>query len=368
MARPTPTTAFVCYDMEQNTANNDYLETYQTEVDGRDGRHAYTLYVGRPTYTLFLPLGESNSSDLNTTALASAMRSELSELAPEREGQFQYCEPGGCRISEFCGRDKLCHEIDCESLFHYGPESVAGVQDKEAAHADADADAEHLEINCQMRNDDTADDTANTTDFSPCANNVWPLAVKYECRGLNQYYNNENFCPEDSLSDGRFMSFARRCVAHPNPSKSFVCYDMKETNLDSYVADYMNLITDNPICTSDNVLFSDEELPMCPANIEDRTMLMDDCFTAVHRMTNIIRGPNFGTNLYWRNMQEDALLNDLNLEALSFALYSTLTGESPSNPDPQSRAYSYSPWSAGLLVSFVFVVVGGIFTGNMGEW
>ena len=371
-ARPTPDTALVCYDMggvavavsasgntdtaatETETATtrqfdneNDSLRPYLAEIDGMAGRHVYSLYVSAPSYGYFLPLGESNSTELNTTALQSSMYSSLTTSQPEEERPFGYCEPGGCRIEEFCGRDKVCHSIDCDNLYRYGPVSMAGEQE------DPDSDPQ---VECTLHEEFIGSNDTSTN--TPCEDDEWPIALEYRCSPFNIWSSSSALCPKYSNSDGRLLSFARRCVGQPNPDQTFVCYDMKGVSLPDYTADYVDIVANNPNCTTNNLepYLLDEEnknWPMCPTD-------SPSCITARHQMTNQVKNQSYGTNLYWHDMSEDAFLHDLNLEALDHALYSQLIGARLSGSTPESNSRGKLGLASSVMVVTVVYFVANV--------
>ena len=73
-------------------AEIDYVEPYLDDINGRTGRHVYSLSVMAPSYGYILPLGEYNATELNTTALQSCMDCSLSNSQAEDKRAFGYCD------------------------------------------------------------------------------------------------------------------------------------------------------------------------------------------------------------------------------------------------------------------------------------
>lgn len=331
-ARPNATTAFVCYDLASSSLDtgpdvNEYVQDYLASVNNDTaGKHVYTLKVGAPTYTYFLPLGENNQTAFNSVAAQSAMSSNLDVIY---DRPFGFCESSnGCRIGEFCGRDNACHEIHCENLYEYGPTSLAGKRD--LGNTD---DEGLLECSLQQENMTTGENTSMASEI--CDDNEWPVALEYRCSPPmmgNVFSFPPKVCPREieARSDGRYMSFVRKCMAQPNPDQSFACFDMKgaqDVSLADYAATYVEKIQQNPICTSDNLgpefPVVTQDWPMCPRNYTGT----EDCLTARHTIQSLVQNQSYSTSMYWYGTSEDALQNDnVNLEALDKAIFSVLTG------------------------------------------
>ena len=334
-ARPTPDTALVCYDMGTTTiqpeatgrqVESEYLENYLEDIDGRTGHHVYSLFMMAPSYGIFLPLGEYNATTkFNATVLQSSMACSLRNSQPE-DTPFGYCdENGGCRVHEFCGRDEICHSIDCENLYQYGPDSMVGVQEEDS---DSNNSGDPSQLTCTLYNEEEDDDIlGNDTAgifYEICEDDRWPTALEYKCSPRNIWSGTIDGCPQTSKSDGRVLSFARRCLGQPNPDQIFLCYDMKGIFLADYTADYVQLVTEHPNCTEQNLdsflgAKGYGDWPMCPQQ-------EPNCLMARHEMTNRLYGNGYSTNLYWHKTSEDALAHPLNLDALDNALYSRLFG------------------------------------------
>ena len=364
-ARPTPDTTLVCYDMGTTTlpvaterqAEPDYLQHYLEDIGGRTGRHVYSLSVMAPSYGIFLPLGDYNETELNTTVLQSSMGCSLRNSQPG-DKPFGYCdENGGCRVHEFCGRDKTCHSIDCDNLYQYGPVSMVGEQE----YFDSSNSGGASQLTCALYNEEEenviiGNDTSGIY-HDICQDDEWPTALEYKCSPRNIWSGASDACPQKSKSDGRLLSFARRCLGQPNPDQIFLCYDMKGVSLADYTADYVQLVTENPNCTKENLdsFLGPERFgdwPMCPQE-------EPNCLTARHEMTNRLYGDGYSTNLYWRKMSEDALAYPLNLDALDKALYSRLYGWRRPDPWDSDDDSGCGPWRFGssvMVATAAFVV------------
>ena len=386
-ARPTHNTTLVCYDMGTSSSSDSI--SFAAINNDAVGKHVYSLYVMGPGYYYFLPLGESSSNrtELNITVLQSSMYSELSESyqPPDLERPigsfFDYCEPGGCRISEFCGRDKVCHSIDCDNLYQYGPEGMAGAQDDPDSHPEQyqctmqhsnnDADLLTTSTSAAKSNNDTSL-MINAPPTPVCDDGAWPIALEYRCSLRNSGSSAFTLCPQNSNSNGRMLSFARRCTGQPNPDQTFVCYDMKGvSSLAEYAANYVNLVSTNSTCTMDDnqIKWMDKEVqswPMCRRG--DWTT--SECRTARHIMMNRVNGPSFiNTNIYWHEMSEDAFMNELSLEALDNAIYSKLTGMRPDKPDSNADGIGTENGSHGALLSpissGIAIAIGSFFVSSV---
>ena len=253
----------------------------------------------------------------------------------EDERAFRYCDDqnideaqvgGGCRIHEFCGRDKRCHSIGCDNLYRYGPDSIVGVKEEDWEDNDT-------ELTCTF-NDEVdgvamENDTSGTS-YGICEGDEWPVAMGYSCSPGNLWVGWSSLgiaCTQKAEPRKRTLPFARRCEGQPNPHQVFLCYDMKEVILSDYTGDYMKLATDGN-CT----------------------------MTARHEITNRVVGNSYSTNLYPRRVYEDAL------EAVDNALYSRLFGwhkqESLDSEDSSGSEdiSGCGPWSL-ITPLFTLIVV-----------
>lgn len=382
-ARPTFNTTLVCYDMGTSSSSDSI--SFAAINNATVGEHVYNLYVSAPSYAVSLPLGEpsSNRTELNITVLQSSMYSALldSYQPPELDRPigsfFDFCEPGGCRISEFCGRDKVCHSIDCDNLYQHGPEGMAGAQDDPDSHPAQyqctmqhsynDADLLPTSTSTAKSNNDTSL-MINAPPKPVCDDGAWPIALEYRCSLPNFLSSAFTLCPQNSKSNGRMLSFARRCTGQPNPDQTFVCYDMKGvSSLEEYAANYVNLVSTNSTCTTDNTLseWMAEEVqswPMCRRG----DWATSECRSARHIMMNQVNGPSFiNGNIYWHEMSEDAFMNELSLEALDNAIYSELTGMRYDKPDSDVDWVGTESSSHGALLSPISVgiaiTIGSVF-------
>lgn len=259
-AKPSEDTGFVCFDISPDTDYDAYFSSVPMDSSVADQENCTTaensssshyFYTGRVIGPQVGLSYESYGSETwNVSLAAAAMVSEYFEV--ERINDFPFCS-GGCKYTEFCGQDGMCHSYNCENVYAYGPASVTG-------HGDGDArgdlmctstlTAEHY---CQVADDGLTEYLKNSTEYD--GNNVespWPVALQYQCLPVNISYD-PDLCALKRL-ESRYVTFNRFCEAKPNPEQNFTCFDINpDTDMESYLADYLNATAMNTNCTIDNL-------------------------------------------------------------------------------------------------------------------
>jgi hypothetical protein len=264
-SKPSEDTGFVCFDIAPDTDYDAYFSSVPMDPSGSDQENctaeyndtSHYFYTGRvicPQVSLMYEW--TGSETWNVTLAAAAMVSEYFEVP--RSNDFPICSDG-CKYTEFCGQDGVCHSYNCENVYTYGPASVAG-------HGDGDTrgnltctstlTAEHY---CHVAETELMGYIQNSTEYE----SPWPVALQYHCLPVLVWLPPDK-CAEKRL-ESRYVTFNRFCEAKPNLEQNFTCFDIDpETDMESYLADYLIATTMNANCTIDNIgppfnEFEDEE-------------------------------------------------------------------------------------------------------------
>ena len=253
---------FVCYDMAPDTDFEAYYEEYiaATEKDldpincTEDNEtytehHIYTSELSYPVEGFVTTLSSDySSSDFNVTLATRTLVANLFAVNLTRT-VFALCE-NGCKSTEFCGQDGSCHEFNCVNVYDYGPKTVTGhdYQDPSAPQLQC-SDPAPTEV---AFNTCLYDPSALDADLTKNVESPWPLLLTYQCSPYD-YFTHPEACAYDFL-DGRYVTFNRFCSASLNEYQDFVCYDMNpDTDMERYLADYLNQTAFHSQCTDDNV-------------------------------------------------------------------------------------------------------------------
>jgi hypothetical protein len=345
-AQPSEQTGFICYDISNFPQH--WEDTSQAFVERSEalnitgGTYSYNLYVNGyaiqqengqefPSYMgEFRPLGEDGDrSVFNATAARSAMHARAFLVF---ESPLHHDCAGGCRLSEFCGKDGLCHEIDCDHFWDYGPVEFTGNSDEALASG--------VDLNCTLE--------PQEAEANPC-DEQWPLALEYRCEEPYVITFRSPACqPNDN--DARGLPFHRTCAAKPNPTQEFVCFDLKGApNMVAFTTDYLQTTVENPQCT-------DAELVSWDGSADAKN---DTEWVAYHYQTHGVRNDGYSTPLYFEVPYQRASDEEdpLDLDALKHAMYASLVGKAP--PSDATMRFSGGATFWGFLAAIVYI---GFFT------
>lgn len=345
-AQPTNETGFVCYDLNMNEDFDAYTADYVDHSQELNGTHTYTLYV--EGYTMrqnedpsneyeypssigqFRSLGEFGEDDRSTFNATAARAAMYSRSFPKYDSPLPNCGRG-CRLHEFCGEDRVCHNINCDNFWMYGPQAFTGRQL-----------AFDLDLSCSLQ--------LQNSSANPCGDSNWPVALQYMCRPEN-IFSRTDVCLDNDNDETRHVSFHRMCTAKPSPTQEFVCFDLKQVpDLEAYVADYVQSTSANPNCT-------EQEMNMWPLSQSD----LDKKWVAYHHQTHRIRNNSFGTSLYIRPPYQYASQEPLDLMSLDHTMFSRLAGSAPPDESPELEDESTSAairihWSVAYLSSLLIII------------
>jgi hypothetical protein len=330
-----------------------------------------------------------DSSVFNETAARATIHSVFFETYGS---PYAYCE-FGCPVDEFCGEDGECHIVgDCEVFYKYGPKTMTGrYNDESDVLSGATIDGPYK--------DQDMDNLVCTTEYPQmdhpyqvCGDSK-PLAVQYECNPFRTYTFGNAPCPEPFL-ESRYIFFHRMCTAYPNEHQDFVCYDMQGftdlQQLQSYTQDYVDIVTEHPNCTVDNLRDTTEadaagfENPTtCTVSdyeASERVGFRPQCLEPSHTYTNSVSNTSYRTFLLSRNNKVWSFLGSssssddefvVDEAMLKVSIYSHLGGEIPDNVDggdggsdgagkdgPSSAGNSLNLFVATLLARFTWLVAG----------
>jgi hypothetical protein len=321
-ARPSPTTVFVCYDISPDTDLESYFADYAEATAGQENTvscgannarnsHFYTGIFETPSYARFS--GPYSSEAFDNSLVQAAMIGSYAEVAEESD--FLFCDPG-CKYTEFCGRDRKCHEFNCNNFYLQGPIAYTG----------QGGDGEDVPGTLKCFDTNPSDGLCGE-ESDP---SVFPLALKYECRPQTIEYSRDDDCPLPRRFQGRrFVSYNRYCTAEPNPDQVFTCYDISpETDTQTYFEDYINDVQSNPNCTEENLRYPEDA-----TNSENRTVELGghQYASCLHSVAN-----DRDCSVFYGY---DSSLDTLNIDRARFTMSVTLSGERTQSPDSGATKY-----------------------------
>jgi hypothetical protein len=312
-ARPSPKTAFVCYDISPETDSETYFADYVEATTGQENTvpcgganttdrnsNFYTGIFKAPRYTVFA--GPDSSEAFDTSSVQAAMIGSYAEV---EESEFPFCDPG-CKDTEFCGRDLKCYEFNCDNFYLQGPTAYTG------KGSDGEDAAETLKC---FDTPNPSDGLCGETGDDPAP--VFPLALKYECLPQNVYYTIDDDCPSPRFQ-GRFVSYNRYCTAEPNPDQVFTCYDISpETDTQTYFEDYINNVQSNPNCTEENLRY--------PPDAYDSSTNKAVELVGVHQYRTCLQNVTNGDCSVFDGY--DSSLDTFDIDRARFVMSATLSGE-----------------------------------------
>lgn len=258
-AKPSENTGFVCFDIAPDTDYDAYFSSVPMDPSGSDQENctaeyndtSHYFYTGRVIGPqVWLVYEFEGTKTWNVSLAAAAMVSEYFEV--QHFNDFPFCSDG-CKYTEFCGQDGMCHSYNCENVYAYGPASVTG-------HGDGDTRGNLMctstltgEHYCQVADDGLTEYLKNSTEYD--GNDIespWPVALQYQCLPVNVWWE-PDWCALKRL-ESRYVTFNRFCEAKPNPEQNFTCFDIDPvTDMKSYLADYLNATAVNTNCTIYNL-------------------------------------------------------------------------------------------------------------------
>jgi hypothetical protein len=258
-AKPSEDTGFICFDIAPDTDYDAYFSSVPMDPSGSEQENCTSEYNGTSHFfytgrvngpQVGLMYEWTGSETWNVSLAAAAMVSEYFEV--QHFNDFPFCS-GGCKYTEFCGQDGICHSYNCENVYAYGPASVTGHGDgdtRDDLMCTSTLTAEHY---CQVADDGWAEYLQDSTDYD--GDNIespWPVALQFQCLPVNVWWQ-PDWCALKRL-ESRYVTFNRFCEAKPNPEQNFTCFDIDPvTDMESYLADYLKATAVNTNCTIYNM-------------------------------------------------------------------------------------------------------------------
>ena len=165
-------------------------------------------------------------------------------------------------ITEFCGTDGQCHNVNCETLYKYGNPEFTYVNESTTD-----------DLTCyefETKNEPDREFLTSVSPSGPCGTydddngNSRVIGVRYGCGHYYCKYNNPD------LIDNIVVPYNRKCVAKQQIDRSFVCYDMSPTSTDvtTYFDEYIQAVQDvtNKISSNETIIMEEEEKSLCYDN------------------------------------------------------------------------------------------------------